>query len=307
MRTPSDCSIQRSLAPALCAALVLATGAVPARAADGPAAFAVPKEVRAALVAHCADCHSEGGKGGVDVTALDKLKPSDRLETLNKIQDQLFYKMMPPPKSEQPGAKDARVLGEWVRAELRRHKASKLDDRLPYPDAGNYVDHAALFDGSNSDKPFTPARRWLVSPQIFEERVLDVFQLEGRERDQLRRSGFYGVTNPFLLPDQAGVRYYDLTPLDGSHLLVMLNNAEWIASKQLQAARVKAGDPKAASADPKDKWAPKTTPAAFEAIVAKKAAPTRRRTAGRGADAVRPRAAARADRGRTRAVPRSRS
>lgn len=273
MRTPSDSPTRRSLAPALWAALVLATGAAPARAADGPA-FAVPNEVRAVLAAHCADCHGDRGKGNVDVTALDKLKPGDRLEALNKIQDQLFYKMMPPPKSEQPGEKDARVLGEWVRAELRRHKASKLDDRLPYPDAGNYVDHAALFDGSNKEKAYTPARRWLVSPQIFEERVLDVFQLEGRERDQLRRSGFYGVTNPFLLPDHAGVRYYDLTPLDGSHLLVMLNNAEWIASKQLQTARVKAGDPKAAPADPKDKWAPKTTPAAFETIVAKKVAPT---------------------------------
>ncbi len=274
MRTPFGALCPRSLSPVLWAALALTTCTAPGRAADGPAAFAVPKEVRAVLGAHCADCHAEGGKGDVDVTALDKLKLSDRLETLNKIQDQLFYKMMPPPRAAQPGADELRALAAWVRTELRAHKASKLDDRLPYPDAGNYVDHVALFDGSNKDKPFTPARRWLVSPQIFEERVLDVFQLEGRERDPLRRSGFYGVTNPFLLPDHAGVRYYDLTPLDGGHLLVMLNNAEWIASKQLQAARVKVGDPKAAPADPKDKWAPKTTPAAFEAIVAKKTAPT---------------------------------
>ncbi|MFO0802895.1 MAG: DUF1588 domain-containing protein [Gemmataceae bacterium] len=268
MQKPSD----GSLSPALWAVLALASGAAPTRAGDGPA-FAVPKDVQAVLAAHCADCHGDRGKGNVDVNTLDKLKLGDRLETLNKIQDQLFYKMMPPPSSDPPGETDARVLGEWVRAELRRHKASKLDDRLPYPDAGNYVDHTVLFDGSNKDKPFTPARRWLVSPQIFEERVLDVFQLEGRERDQLRRSGFHGVTNPFLLPDHAGVRYYDLTPLDGSHLLVMLNNAEWIASKQLQSVRMKAGDPKAGPVDPKDKWAPKSTPASFEAIVTKKAAP----------------------------------
>jgi cytochrome c553 len=274
MSTPSDGSLRRPLAAALGAVLAFATGALSARGADGPAAFAVPKEVRAALAAHCADCHGDRGKGNVDVTALEALKLGDRLETLNKIQDQLFYKMMPPLKSDPPGEKDARVLADWVRAELRRHKASKLDDRLPYPDAGNYVDHAALFDGSNQEKAFTPARRWLVSPQIFEERVLDVFQLEGRELDRMRRSGFHGVTNPFLLPDHAGVRYYDLTSLDGGHLLVMLNNAEWIATKQLQAARVKAGDPKAAPTDPKDKWAPKTTPAAFETIVAKKAAPS---------------------------------
>lgn len=263
MRTPYGGSNTRSLSLALWTALIIETGTSPARAA-------VPKEVRAVLDAHCADCHAERGKGNVDVTALDNLKLSDRLETLNKIQDQLFYKMMPPPSADQPVEKDARVLGEWLRAELRRHKASKLDDRLPYPDAGNYVDHVALFDGSNTDKPFTPARRWLVSPQIFEERVLDVFQMEGKERDNLRRSGFHGITNPFVLPDHAGVRYYDLTALDGGHLLVMLSNAEWIATKQLQAARVKAGDPKTGSDDPKDKWYPKITPAAFEAVITKK-------------------------------------
>lgn len=274
MRTPSHSSFQQSLTPALWAVIVLATAATPALAVDGPTSFVVPKEVQVVLAEYCAGCHSENGKGNVNVVALDKLKLSDRLDVQNKIQDQLFYRMMPPPSADQVGEKQARLLGEWVRAELRGHKASKLDERLPYPDAGNYVDHASLFDGSNKEKGFTPARRWLVSPQIFEERVLDVFQLEGRERDQMRRSGFHGVTNPFLLPDHAGVRYYDLTRLDGSHLLVMLNNAEWIASKQLHAAIVKTGNPKTALADPKDKWAPKTTPAAFETIVTKKAVPS---------------------------------
>ena len=273
MRKSNDCLSLQWLLPILCSVMVSATSAARASAADG-AAFAVPKEVQAVFTAHCADCHSDQVKGNVDVTALDQMKLSDRLDVLNKIQDQLFYKMMPPPSADQPSEKDARLLGDWVRTELRRHKASKLDERLPYPDAGNYVDHGALFDGSNKDKAYTPARRWLVSPQIFEERVIDVFRPESRERDQLRRSGFYGVTNPFLLPDHAGVRYYDLTPLDGGHLLVMINNAEWIASKQLQAARVKAGDVKAAPTDPKDKWVPKATPAAFEAIVTKKAPPT---------------------------------
>jgi len=258
------------------ALLTLVACVCPAASADdGPKAFAVPKEVQAALTAFCVDCHGETGKGNVRLEDLEKLKPNVRLDLLNKVQDQLFYKMMPPASAEQPIEKEARVLSEWVRTELRRHKASKLDDRLPYPDAGNYVDHVALFDGSNRDKPFTPARRWLVSPQIFEERLLDVFKLEGREREQFKRTGFHGVTNPFVLPDHAGVRYYDLTVLDGGHLLVMLTNAEWIATKQIQAVRIKAGDAKGgATDDPKDRWYPKTTPAAFEAIIAKKGAPT---------------------------------
>ncbi len=254
--------------PSVFGLLVLLCVAATARGGD------VPKDVRAVLTTHCLDCHGAKASGGVRLDDLDALKPNERLDKLNKVQDQLIFHMMPPPKEAQPSASEAKVMADWVRAELRQHKASKLDDRLPYPDAGNYVDHTTLFDGSNTDKPFTPARRWLVSPQIFAERVLDVFQLEGKERDTFRRSGFYGVTNPFVLPDHSGVRYYDLTPLDGGHLLVMLTNAEWIATKQLHAARVKAGDAKAMPDDPKDKWAPKTTPAAFEAVVVKKTAPT---------------------------------
>lgn len=244
-----------------------------ARSADPPA-FAVPKGVQAVLTAHCADCHGASTRGGVRLDDLASLKTAARLDLLNKVQDQLFFRMMPPPKEAQPTAAEAKVLADWVRAELRAHKASKLDDHLPYPDAGNYVDHTCLFDGSNTEKAYTPARRWLVSPQLFLERVLDVFQVDGQAREGFRQSGFYGVTNPIVLPDHAGVRYYDLTRLGGSHLLVMLTNAEWIATKQLQVARLKAGDPKAKSDDPKDKWAPKTTPAAFEVVVLKKDAPT---------------------------------
>ncbi len=245
-----------------------------ANAAEDPAKFAVPENVQAVLNAYCVDCHGVAGRANVRLEDLAQLKLDERLDTLNKVQDQLFFQMMPPPAEDQPGAKEVSLLRTWVRGELQRNHASKLDDRLPYPDAGNYVDHVSLFDGSNRDKPYTPARRWLVSPQLFEERVLDVFALEGREREQFKKSKFYGVTNPFVLPDHAGVRYYDLQVLDGGHLLVMLTNADWIATKQLQAARIKAGDPKAAPDDPKDRWYPKTTPVEFEAIVSKKTAPT---------------------------------
>lgn len=258
----------------LLALIAVALGTGPTPAADSPAAFAVPKDVRVVIDAHCAECHGERGKGNVDLSALEKLNLNDRLDVLNKIQDQIFFGMMPPPRSAQPSPGELRTVADWVRNTLRAHGASKLDDRMPYPDAGNYVDHTALFDGSNKDEPFTSARRWLVSPQIFDDRVLDVFQLDPQERDRFRRSGFYGVTNPFVLPDHAGVRYYDLTRLDGGHLLAMLGNAEWIATKQLQAARMKAGDPKAGSADPKDKWFPKATPSAFEVIILKKGPPT---------------------------------
>lgn len=251
--------------------LVLAW-ANPSHAAD---AFSVPKDVQTALTTYCIDCHgAKGGKGNVRLVGWENFPLNERLDVLNKVQDQLFFQMMPPASAETLPAKERATISTWVRRELQQHKASKLDEKLPYPDAGNYVDHAALFNGTSVGKPASPARRWLVSPAIFTERVLDVFALEGREREGMRRSGFYGVNNPFVLPEHAGVRYYDLGRLNGGHLLVMLGNAEWIATKLLYAARLKAGHKDEGPVDIKDKWFPKTTPTAWEAIVLKKDPPT---------------------------------
>jgi cytochrome c553 len=179
----------------------------PGWSAEAPLAFAMPKDVQAVLATACISCHGTPGKGNVSLESVDKLPLAERLDLLNKVQDQLFYRMMPPPKADPIEEKDRKVLATWLQKELRLHHASQLDERLPLPAAGNYVDHTTLFDGSITDKPFTPARRWLVSPQIFRERVLDSLGLEGRARNQQ----LYGVTNPFTLPERSGIRDYDLT------------------------------------------------------------------------------------------------
>ncbi len=195
-----------------------------------------------------------------------------RLDMMNRMLEQVYLKQMPPPKQKsQPSDEERKQLALWIWDGLNVHKASKLEDKLRYPAYGNFVDHDKLFDGKIVDAAFTPARRWLVSPQIFTQRVFDVFRLEGKERDR----ELDGVTNPFLLPDAAGVRDYDNTVLDGGHLLVMLTNAEWISTKQIRPARVKNGEVGAKDfPDPKDKWTPRLTPPEFEAIILKKSAPT---------------------------------
>ena len=250
-----------------------------AYAGDKPNEFSVPKDAQAVLTAYCVDCHGVQGKGNVDLLALDKLTLNERLDVLNKVQDQLFYKMMPPQTAEQPGDKDRRALSEWVRAELQQNKASKLDERFPLPGSGNYVDHGVLFRGDIKDKPYTPARRWLVSPQIFRERVLDSLRLEGKSRQQ----HLYGVTNPFTLPERSGVRDYDLTPLDGTHFVTMKANAAWLAEKVIGSLRVKLGESREkVFENPKDRWfSPNVGPdgkqplmAAFEQIMTKKTPPT---------------------------------
>jgi len=246
---------------------------LPQAAAAEP--FVVPAAVQSALSKYCAECHdAKDPEAGVSLGNLSKLDLAARLQVLNAAQDQLFFRLMPPADAVQPGTAETAVLADWIRGELRKHGASKLDEKLSYPDYGNYVEHEKLFSGEIKSRPASPARRWLVSPQIFHERVMDVFKVAGRDRDAYKHRPFFGVTNPFVLPDHSGVRYYDIAALDGSHLLVSLTNAEWISYKQLHAARVKKGEVKPAEVNPRDKWSPPSTPAAFEKIILQDKRPT---------------------------------
>ncbi|MDA0724649.1 MAG: DUF1592 domain-containing protein, partial [Verrucomicrobia bacterium] len=242
------------------------------------APFAMPEKVDDLMANYCFDCHDdETRKGEVRLDNLATLALKDRLDLLNRVQEQIFIKEMPPRKKKtQPSDSERQQLYEWMSAELRKHSASKLEEKLRYPGYGNYLDHQKLFSGEIKDKPFSPSRRWLVSPRIFHERVMNVLRLTDHERRGFSTLQFDGVKNPFMLPERSGVRDYDVTTLDGGHLLVMLSNAKWIAGKQLFSARLKTPQKedllKALSA--KDRWYPEVTPEAFERIVLKAELPT---------------------------------
>jgi hypothetical protein len=235
----------------------------------------LPENINIILEDRCQDCHEDGTeKGDIRLDNLADLSLDARLELMNRMQEQVYLGQMPPKKKSQPTEAERTDLVKWLGLELGKHNASKLEDKLRYPDYGNYVDHKKLFSGEIKEKAYTPARRWLVSPQIFTGRVADVFKLEGRDRDNAMR-GLYGVTNPFVLPDHAGVRDYDISALDGGHLLVMLTNANWISEKQIRPALVSKGLIGANDfPNPKDKWSPRDTPEAFRTVIMKESMPT---------------------------------
>ena len=266
-------AIQVSLTiPMLIPVLILALPAfcyTPAWSADE--SVRIPETINQALEKFCLDCHSGSeSEGNVNFEDFEKLKTPAQIALMNKAQDQIFFRLMPPEDAEQPNETERALIADWLRHELQKRDASKLDEKLRLPAYGNYVDHKKLFDGSVTEKPFTPARRWLISPQIFHERVNDVFRLTDRNR----RTNFYGVTNPFVLPDHSGVRDYDINLLDGGHLLVMMNNAKWISGKQVFAALAAGKDRrKLKYPNPKDRWYPPNSPPEFVAIVKKDTAP----------------------------------
>ncbi len=54
---------------------------------------------------------------------------------------------------------------KWASAELKKHKASKLEEKLERPEFGNYVNHEKLFSGGIKQEAFSLARLWRKSPE----------------------------------------------------------------------------------------------------------------------------------------------
>lgn len=207
----------------------------------------VPLDVSAAATLvidqYCISCHGPNQqKGGIRLDALETIDTVDLNELYLKMQDTIHFEEMPPAKQPQPSDAERQALLDWLGTKLTGADAKKLEEKLRRPEAGNYVDHDALFSGEHADKPgFTYDRRWLISEYIFESkfnRILDQrhqVTIDGTRVDILgSRKRRFNLTNPFLLPQKAGVRYYANETLHGGHLLTMLSNAKVAADKMFE-------------------------------------------------------------------------
>ena len=215
----------------------------------GVGSFLIPPEVETLLNSRCVTCHNaEVQEGDTRLDNLADLSNEARLELLNKAQSLLFFDSMPPKDAEQPLSVGRAKLVTWVSTELKKYNASKLDDKLRLPGYGNYVDHDKLFSGEYfGEKGFTVDRRWLISEFIFNAKINRLLDYEPTRTIDGQRMSVIGdngvnlgtrfgggslrqsITNPFLLPTNIGVRYYDNTMLAGGHLLTMISNARKIA------------------------------------------------------------------------------
>ena len=225
--------------------------------------FLVPSAVTNVLNARCVTCHNAANQeGNIRLDNLADLAKEDRLDLLNKAQTQLFFESMPPQDEERPTAGEKSELADWMSAELNRYNASKLEDKLRLPGYGNYVNHDKLFSGEYiGEKGFTVDRRWLLSEFIFNAKINRLLDYEPTRTIDGRRVSIIGdngvnigtrfgggslrqsITNPFLLPTNIGVRYYDNTMLGGGHLLTMISNARKIAGYMTSQQTMKAHYP----------------------------------------------------------------
>lgn len=260
--------------------------AEPTPAAAEDYEFKVPAHARDLLESYCWDCHDSGmTKGGIQLDNLEDLGQGMRLDLLNNALEQIYNGEMPPKKGDQPNEEERARLATWIWGELKVFNASKLEDKLRFYKYGNYLDHGKLFSGEVREKPFTRSRRWRVNELIYHERINDVFELEGRSRQE----SFFGLVKPFNLPTESGVKYYDTEIVEGGQFLTLMANAKWVVDKQLREALLQSGEYQhseeyhAAKANrnrsflarfPDEKWNPGRTAEPFMRIILGKGAPS---------------------------------
>ena len=237
--------------------------------------------VLAVLESRCAECHrGEAAEGDFHLGDLriDSKKSADQDQRWARVFHALMSKAMPPADAEQLTRKERGRIIAWLRGRL---VGSGLIDewqhKLLYPDYGNYVDHDALFDGTQTEVSWSPSRLWKKSPQIFDSLA---------NRGMGFRPGRYGARSaalsklkqPFTMEDKAGVKdFAAIAFADSATLGTMLRNAEALVDKHLAEAlherRVLRDGPIPEDQLPRDKKGkiirPRfpTTPTEFRAIV----------------------------------------
>lgn len=213
------------------------------------------------LASYCVSCHGpEKQKGKVRLDALETIDPVDQQTLYGNMKEALHLEDMPPKKAKQPSKAERKVLMQWLESQLTGAAAKGLAEKLLRFEYGNVVKHEDLFSGEYADLPgYTPDRRWMISEFIFNEKVNRLLDYQpsrtiyGKTQRVRGDSGIHWspktehgnkfrrtISNPFLLPQQVGVRYSVHERLNAGHLLTMVGNAKRIAGHMSSEATMKA-------------------------------------------------------------------
>ena len=87
---------------------------LPCRSAAADA-VELPQEVTVFLQTHCTSCHSgDTTEGGVRLDTFEQLPLEPRLELMNKVQQQVFFELMPPVGESIPADSERDELLRWL-------------------------------------------------------------------------------------------------------------------------------------------------------------------------------------------------
>ncbi|MFT7678606.1 MAG: hypothetical protein ACI8QC_002600 [Planctomycetota bacterium] len=182
-----------------------------------PADEVFDEAVKPFLKSYCTKCHSRSKrKGEVVLSGISSdLAAGQDMHTWKAVLKQLVLEEMPPANRKQPNKVESDAVIRWINAELDKSgNASDLYAKLESPSFGNYVNHEKLFSGEVETEPFSPARLWRTSPNVFDN----------------IKSGFGGdvrhLRQPFLLEDKMGIKdYANMLFADSAVVNTLLGNA----------------------------------------------------------------------------------
>lgn len=173
--------------------------------------------VKPFLRKYCTRCHSKTKhKGGLVLSGISSDLANGRdLDAWKGVLKQLVLDAMPPAKRRQPEQSEKDAVIRWINTELDKSgNASDIYSKLESPTFGNYVNHAKLFSGDVQAEPFSPARLWRTSPNVFDT----VKSSYGGDTRHLRQ--------PFLLEDKMGIKdYANLLFADSAVVNTLMGNA----------------------------------------------------------------------------------
>lgn len=183
---------------------------------------------------YCADCHGDNSnESDVVLSSISfDLASGHDMELWNTVLRQLHLEEMPPTESKQPEQHERDAVMLWINAELKKSgNVSDLYPKLESPSFGNYVNHEKLFSGEITAEPFSPARLWRTSPEVFE----NVKSNYGKGAKDFRQ--------PFPLEDKVGIKdYANLLFADSAVVSVLMSNAACAADELIKHSPIASSD-----------------------------------------------------------------
>jgi hypothetical protein len=183
---------------------------------------------------YCAECHGEiSNESDVVLSSISfDLATGHDIELWNTVLRQLHVEEMPPTGSDQPEQHERDAVMLWINAELKKSgNVSDLSSKLESPSFGNYVNREKLFSGEITAEPFSPARLWRTSPDVFE----NVKSSYGQVAQDFRQ--------PFPLEDKVGIKdYANLLFADSAVVSVLMSNAACAADELIKHSPIASSD-----------------------------------------------------------------
>jgi len=151
-------SIVRSCAWMAMAAVASALGSTAAAA-----------DVAALLNRYCADCHNDRDReAGLSVESLKHFRDATP-EVWAGIREKVQLRQMPPPESDQPTVEERAAIAAGIAASLKA-AGLHVNNKLDWPNYGNFVPHDALFGVAPHPAPATSVRIWRQRPDAYARR-----------------------------------------------------------------------------------------------------------------------------------------